>query len=131
MMDTLVLPFWAEVLVSFLLVVGSSFTLVGTIGLWRFRNFYQRMHGPTMGTSVGCGAILFASIFYFSIGEGRVVIHEMLIWAFILVTVPVTTMMLARAALYRHRREGKNVPTRHLPQDQDANEIRPTSGQDD
>lgn len=130
MTTTLVLPFWAEVIVSLLLVVAGSFTLIGTVGLWRFRNFYQRMHGPTMGTSLGCGAVLFASLLYFSIGEGRVVIHEILIWAFIVVTIPVTTMMLARAALYRHRREGRNVPTRHLPHDHDANEIRPTHDDD-
>lgn len=120
------LPLWAEIVVSLLLVIGGLATLVGTLGLWRFRNFYQRMHGPTMGSSMGLGAVLLASIIAFSVSEERVVIHEVLAWIFLTLTIPVTTMMLARAALYRHRREGKNVPTRHKPDDDDANEVRPT-----
>jgi multicomponent K+:H+ antiporter subunit G len=39
------------------------------------------------------------------------VLHEVLIMIFILVTTPVTLMLLARAALYRDRSEGDpNVP---------------------
>lgn len=120
------LPFWAEIVVSLLLVISGVVTLIGTLGLWRFRNFYQRMHGPTMGSSLGLGTILLASIIAFSLQEERPVIHEVLAWVFLTLTIPVTTMMLARAALYRHRREGKNVPTRHKHDDDDANEIRPT-----
>lgn len=120
------LPLWAEIVVSLLLVISGLATLIGTVGLWRFRNFYQRMHGPTMGSSMGLGSVLLASIIAFSVSEERVVIHEVLAWIFLTLTIPVTTMMLARAALYRHRREGKNVPTRHKPDDDDANEVRPT-----
>jgi multicomponent K+:H+ antiporter subunit G len=39
--------------------------------------------------------------------------HEILITAFVLVTTPVTLMLLARAALYRDRAEAnENVPQR-------------------
>ena len=38
----------------------------------------------------------------------RVVLHEILIGVFVTVTTPVTLMLLARAALYRDRSEGKN-----------------------
>lgn len=125
-MMNLDLPLWAEIWACFLLVVAGVFTLTGTLGLWRFRNFYQRMHGPTMGASMGTACIVVASLLVFSFGEGRPVVHGVLALIFILFTVPITTMMLARASLYRHRREGKDVPTRHRHDDQDANEIHPT-----
>lgn len=126
MSDLASLPVWAEMLIAILLVIAGAFTLVGSLGLWRFRNFYQRMHGPTMGTSMGCGCVAVASVLFFSLtGEG-VTLQHLLALLFIVMTVPITTMMLARASLYRHRREGKDVPTRHRHNDQDANEIFPT-----
>ncbi|WP_229827991.1 monovalent cation/H(+) antiporter subunit G [Pigmentiphaga litoralis] len=120
------LPFWAEWTVAALLVVAGLVTLIGTIGLWRFDNFYSRMHGPTMGSSLGLGLVMLASILAFSLSEHRLVLHAVLAAVFLTLTIPITTMMLARAALYRHRREGKHVPAQHRPFDDDANEICPT-----
>ena len=99
------LPLWAAILVALLLVVGSAVTLLGTIGLLRFGTFYERVHAPTLGSTGGAGAILIASMIFFSVAETRPVLHEILIAAFILVTTPVTFMLLARAALYRDRTE--------------------------
>jgi multicomponent K+:H+ antiporter subunit G len=42
----------------------------------------------------------------FSVLQSRLVVHEVLITALMVVTTPVTLMLLARAALYRDRREG-------------------------
>jgi len=42
---------------------------------------------------------------FFSVGSGRLEIHEILIGIFVTATTPVTLMMLARAALYRDRVE--------------------------
>ena len=55
--------------------------------------------------------ILIGSALYFSVRGGRLVIHEILIAVFVALTTPVTLMLLARAALYRDRREGReDVP---------------------
>jgi multicomponent K+:H+ antiporter subunit G len=49
---------------------------------------------------------------FFSMIEGRPVLHELLIAVFVTVTTPVTLMLLARAALYRDRMEkNPEVPT--------------------
>lgn len=109
MIDPATLPEWAAVLVAVLLLGGAAITLVGTIGLVRLRTFYQRVHAPTLGTSLGGGFVLLASAVYFSVGQGRPVLHEALIFFFILVTTPITLMLLARAALYRDRAEGNDV----------------------
>lgn len=105
------LPAWAALLVAFFLLLGSGLTLLGAIGLVRFQSFYERVHAPTLGTTWGAGAILIASIICFSVLQSRPVLHEVLITIFVVVTTPVTLMLLARAALYRDRTEGKpNVP---------------------
>lgn len=100
------LPLWAALLTSFLALLGAGFTLVGTIGLLRLKTFYERMHAPTLGATWGAGGILLGSMVYFSVVQSRPVLHEVLIAIFLVVTTPVTLMLLARAALYRDRSEG-------------------------
>lgn len=39
--------------------------------------------------------------------QGRPVLHELVIGAFVMITTPVTLMMLGRAALHRDRAEGR------------------------
>ncbi|MFX6957424.1 monovalent cation/H(+) antiporter subunit G, partial [Acinetobacter baumannii] len=73
--------------------------------------FYQRVHAPTLGTTMGITFVLAASMIFFTVLERRLVVHEVLIGLFTLVTTPVTLMLLARAALYRDRIEGnREVP---------------------
>jgi len=100
------LPVWAAILVAVFLVAGALLTFVGALGLVRFRTFYERIHLPTLGTSFGTLFILVASSLFFSVLEQRFVIHEILIGCFVIVTTPVTLILIARAALYRDRSEG-------------------------
>jgi multicomponent K+:H+ antiporter subunit G len=106
MTDASSLPEWAAIAVSLLVLAGAVITLVGTVGLVRLSTFYQRVHAPTLGTSLGAALVLVGSSLYSSIALGRPVVHEALVFVFILVTTPVTLMLLARAALYRDRAEG-------------------------
>lgn len=99
------LPAWAALCVAFFLVVGSGLTLIGAVGVLRLRSFYERVHAPTLGTTWGAGGVLIASMIFFSVLQSRPVLHELLITVFLLVTTPVTLMLLARAALYRDRSE--------------------------
>ncbi|EKF59072.1 MAG: monovalent cation/H(+) antiporter subunit G [Agrobacterium albertimagni] len=113
------LPLWVVIAVSTFLLLGSGLTLLGAIGLLRLPTFYQRIHAPTLGTSWGTGAIMLASILYFSIVGSRAVLHEILIGVFVTLTTPVTLILLARAALHRDRAEGNDtVPSANPPQDQ-------------
>jgi multicomponent K+:H+ antiporter subunit G len=99
------MPVWAALLIAFLLLLGAALTLLGTIGFLRLPSFYERLHAPTLGTSWGVGAIMLASILYFSITASRPILHEVLIGLFVTITTPVTFMLLARAALHRDRAE--------------------------
>lgn len=93
------MPFWLELLICALLLIGSSFALIGAIGLYRLPDFFMRLHGPTKATTLGVGSTLIASMLFFSVrGEG-LSLHELLIALFIFITAPVSAHMLARAAI--------------------------------
>lgn len=100
------IPLWAAILVSLAVLIGAALTLIGTIGLARTASFYQRIHTPTLGTSLGAIGVLAASAILATIREERLIAHEFLIFIFVTVTTPVTLMLLARAALHRDRAEG-------------------------
>lgn len=100
------LPAWAALIVGLLLLGGATITLVGTLGLLRLKTFYERVHAPTLGATLGAILILVASMVCFSVLQSRPVIHEILIGIFVTLTTPVTLMLLARAAIYRDRSEG-------------------------
>ena len=104
------LPAWAAWVTAFLVVGGAAVTLTGAVGLARLRSFYERVHAPTLGATLGTGLILASSMICFSVLQARPVIHEILIGIFVTLTSPVTLILLVRAALYRDRVEGKDVP---------------------
>ena len=100
------LPPWAALIVGICLLLGASVTLIGTVGLVRMKTFYERLHPPTLGPTLGTAFILMASITCFSAMQSRPVVHEILIAVFVTLTTPLTLMLLARAALYRDRLAG-------------------------
>jgi multicomponent K+:H+ antiporter subunit G len=97
------LPLWATVIVAGFTVYGAALTLLGAIGLVRLKTFYDRVHPPTLGLTMGNVSILIASMVCFSVLQTRPVVHEVLILFFVTLTTPVTMMLLARAALFRDR----------------------------
>lgn len=98
-MDSLqMLPWWADLLVATLLVVGVAFALVGSYGLARLSDFYRRLHGPSKATTLGVGCVLLASALWFAF-QGRPSGRELLVLLFLFITAPVSAHVLALAAL--------------------------------
>jgi multicomponent K+:H+ antiporter subunit G len=97
------LPFWGALTVAILVMLGAIITLIGSAGLLRLKEFQQRMHAPTLGSTLGTGSVLLGSAICFTIMQGRPTLHELLIALFLTLTTPVSFMLLARAALYRDR----------------------------
>jgi multicomponent K+:H+ antiporter subunit G len=95
------LPPVAMFFTSIFLIMGATITFIGSIGLIRLRSFYERAHAPTLGTTLGASCIATASLVYFSALESQVILHELLIIVFIIVTTPVTLIILVKAALIR------------------------------
>ncbi len=110
------LPVWATLLTAVLLVAGAGLALVGSLGLLRLGTFYERVHAPTLGSTLGMACVLAASMLFFTILETRPILHEILIAVFVTVTTPVSLMLLANAALFRDQSEGDGqVPGRDPP----------------
>jgi multicomponent K+:H+ antiporter subunit G len=86
--------------VTFCLVVGAIFTLVGAIGLLKFNDSMTRLHAPTKVGTVGVGALLLASIIYNSVfAEGA--IQELLIMGFLFVTAPISAHFIAKVNMHK------------------------------
>ena len=84
-----------------LVLAGALLAFLGSLGLLRMKTFFERVHPPTMGTTLGTALILAGSMLYFTELESRLVLHEILIAVFMTVTTPVTYLLLGRAALRR------------------------------
>ncbi|MFE3836625.1 monovalent cation/H(+) antiporter subunit G [Pseudogemmobacter sonorensis] len=106
------IPWWIAVPVAFFLIVGATLTFLGALGFLQLRDFYDRLHAPTLGTSWGAAGVLLASMIVANWTDPeRIVLHELVIGIFVMITTPVTLMLLGRAALHRDRAEGrKDIP---------------------
>jgi multicomponent K+:H+ antiporter subunit G len=104
------IPAWAALPASLLLIAAGLLAAIGAWGLVRLPNFFARMHPPAMGSTLGAGCVLIASMLVSSAVASRPVVHELLITVFIVMTAPITAMLLASAALYRsgRRTNGKS-----------------------
>ena len=98
------IPLWAGIPAAILLVLGGLLTLTGALGMLRFGHFSARIHAPTLGNTMGACSVLTASILVFSSLSMRPVVHEFVIGMLLVLTSPVTGMLLMRAAVYRARR---------------------------
>lgn len=89
-----------EIIISLFLLVGSTFTLIGSFGMVRLPDLFMRLHGPTKATTLGVGSILVASVLEFSnLGDG-LSLHELLIPLFLFITAPISAYLIARAMLH-------------------------------
>jgi multicomponent K+:H+ antiporter subunit G len=109
------LPLWVTIPGSVLLIVGGVLTLIGSMGLIRLQSFFARMHGPSLGNTLGAGCVLISSMLTSSALLERAVLHEIVIAACIFINSPVTAMMLMRAAGYRSKARGASNAQRVEP----------------
>ena len=122
------LPLWAQILVAALVFLGALIALMGSLGLLRLESYFERVHAPSIIATMGCWLIMHATWIYFSVSGQGFVMHSVLIAIFVAVTVPITTIFLMRAALFRSRRSGEDVPptlsnlVRNEPLDEDEAE---------
>ncbi len=96
------MPIWLDIIVALLLILGGTFALIGSYGLAKLGDFLKRLHGPTKASTLGVGAVLIASILYFTFSNRGLSVHELLITLFIFLTAPVSAHLLIKAAMKRH-----------------------------
>lgn len=85
-----------SLLVVFLVLVGGFFLTVGTIGLLRLPNVYNRLHATSKATTLGASSFALAAWVYFGpAGPGLKALVAVL---FLFVTAPTGGHMISRAA---------------------------------
>lgn len=106
------LPFWLNAIISLFIVLSGIITLVGTLGLVRLRHFYSRMHAPTLGNTLGVFCLLVACSLVASFHAKQLLIYPFIITVLLIITSPVTAILLMRAAIKRelHRRMADYAP---------------------
>ena len=103
-------PLWLQWLIAIFALLGAAVALLGSWGLLRLKTYYERVHAPAIIATMGCWLIMWASTaFYLASGTGQT-FATLLIAVFVAVTVPISTIFLMRAALFRDRRAHRAVP---------------------
>jgi multicomponent Na+:H+ antiporter subunit G len=84
------------IVVVVLVAVGCFFLTVGTIGLLRLPNVYNRMHATSKPTTLGTAAIFLAGFVHF--GPGGAGMRSLIGIVFLFLTAPTGAHMISRAA---------------------------------
>jgi multicomponent K+:H+ antiporter subunit G len=100
----------ADVVVAVLLLCSGLVVLVAAVGLQRLPDFFSRMHAPALASTLAAWSVTLASIVHFSARGDGLSLHVWLIIIVLSITAPVTTIVLARAALFRRRQAGDDLP---------------------
>ena len=109
-------PLWVEAIVAVLLVLSGLFVVISALGFLRLPDFFLRLHPPALAYTCGSWTVTLGGILYFSTIESRVVLRPWLVIILLTITVPVTTLLLARVALFRRRVAGTaDTPPPHTP----------------
>tara|TARA_B100000029_G_scaffold395910_1_gene393832 strand:+ start:192 stop:506 length:315 start_codon:yes stop_codon:yes gene_type:complete len=78
------------------LLLGSAFCIIGGIGLIRLPDFYSRIHGGGITDTLGAGLVMLGLML--QAGWSLVTVKLVLIMLFLLLTSPVASHAIARAA---------------------------------
>lgn len=85
-----------HVVTALLIVVGSFFLAVGTIGLLRFPDVYNRMHATSKATTLGAAGIFLAGTAHY--GPQGAGLTSLVGIAFLFLTAPTGAHMISRSA---------------------------------
>lgn len=99
-----------EAIVGLLVVLSGILSLLGAFGLLRLPTFFQRMHPPALASTLATWCAALATLVYFSAIGSRLAVYPWVIVVLVAITAPITTTLLARAALFRARAAGGKAP---------------------
>ena len=97
-------------------LAGSFFFLSAAIGLLRLPDFYTRTHAPTKAATLGLVLIALGSTLAHIRQDSGLWLEDLLLIISVLLTVPVSSQMLVRAAVARGIRQYTGTRDR-LPQE--------------
>jgi multicomponent Na+:H+ antiporter subunit G len=85
-----------QLVVAALVVVGSFFLLVGTVGLLRLPDVYNRMHATSKASTLGASSIFLAGFVHY--GPEGAGLTSLVGIVFLFITVPTGAHLISRSA---------------------------------
>ncbi|MET0154847.1 MAG: monovalent cation/H(+) antiporter subunit G [Rickettsiales bacterium] len=90
-----------------LALIGTVFMLVGVVGMWRFPDFYARIHAAGVSDGLGLPLVLLGAVIMS--GFSLLSLKLLILGALLLVAGPTATHALAGAAYRRDVAEENNI----------------------
>ncbi len=88
----------AEVIAQVFMLIGAIFTFLAALGVVRFPDLFMRMHSNTKSATMGVGFIMLGVSVYFN--DITVTARALAVILFLLITAPISSHLLARAAYF-------------------------------
>jgi len=111
-----------DIISAILILTGSVFILISSLGLIRMPDIYMRMSATTKAATLGVGSILFGTALYFE--EVGILSRAVITIIFLLLTAPIGAHLIGRAAYFDgipmwensvvNELEGKFNPVEHV-----------------
>jgi multicomponent Na+:H+ antiporter subunit G len=79
-----------------MVIVGTGFMLLGTVGVLRMPDVYMRLQVASKASSLGAGCLMLGVATHF--GDVGIVVRAILVVIFIFLTTPVSAHLIGRAA---------------------------------
>lgn len=89
------------IIISILLLIGGFFSLVAALGVFRFTDFYSRIHASTKASTFGLGFTALAAAL--TLGTASAWIKMFAAIAFLFITLPIAAHLLSRSVRSSHK----------------------------
>jgi multicomponent K+:H+ antiporter subunit G len=99
-----------EIVTGVLVIASGLLSIIGALGLLRLPTFFQRMHPPALASTLATWCAARATLVYFSAIGSRLALYPWVVVVLVAISAPITTTLLARAALFRVRAAGGKAP---------------------
>ncbi|MEM9319384.1 MAG: monovalent cation/H(+) antiporter subunit G [Pseudomonadota bacterium] len=87
----------SDIIIGTLIVLGGLFGAIGALGLVRMPDVLIRMHASTKIGTLSCGMVLAGTAVFFA--DGSTIVRALLIFLFLILTAPIGSHMIGRAAV--------------------------------
>lgn len=104
-----------DTIAAVLLVLSGVLVLLSAIGFVRPSDFFVRMHPPALAYTGGTWSAAMAGVLVHSTGPTALALQPLIIIVLLFITVPMTSLLLARAVLFRRRSAGADDTPGPLP----------------
>ena len=114
------------IILSTLLLTGAFFCFVAALGVFRFKDFYARIHAATKASTFGLGFSGLAAALAFGTASAWLKMSATI--AILFVTLPIAAHLLARSVKSQSDREpagtARRIPNHQINTNQDTHQRR-------